>query len=274
MFSIIVSVIIPCFNQSHFLEGSVNSVINQTFIDWECIIVNDGSNDDTAIIAQQLMQKDKRIKYILKENGGLSAARNTGIKAANSKYILPLDADDLLQPNYINATISIIEIEKNIRLVYTGTQLFGTEEGVRNAPFSLKNFMLNNLIPCTALYYKEDWQKVGGYNETMKQGYEDWDFWMSLFENGINVKKIDTLLFKYRRTENSMSKNMNVDSILNTQKEIYNRHKELYLNVLGDPLTLSLTIKELERELELIKKSGSFLIAKKLSRISKLFKKK
>jgi glycosyltransferase involved in cell wall biosynthesis len=274
MFSIIVSVIIPCFNQSHFLEESVNSVINQTFVDLECIIVNDGSDDDTEIIAQQLMRKDKRIKYILKENGGLSAARNTGIKAANGKYILPLDADDLLQTNYINAAISIIETEKNIRLVYTGTQLFGTEEGVRNEPFLLKNFMLNNLIPCTALYYKDDWHKVGGYNEKMKQGYEDWDFWMSLLENGINVKKIDKLLFKYRRTENSMSKNMNVESILNIQAEIYNRHKEFYLRILGDPLTLSLRIKDLERQLALIKKSVSFSTAKKISRFIKFFKKK
>lgn len=274
MFSIIVSVIIPCFNQSHFLEESVNSVISQTFNNWECIIVNDGSDDDTEIIAKQLMQKDKRIKYIFKKNRGLSAARNTGINAANGKYILPLDADDLLQSNYINATINIIETERNIRLIYTGTQLFGKEKGVRNEPFLLKNFMLNNLIPCTALYYKDDWQRVGGYNETMKQGYEDWDFWMSLLENGINVKKIDKLLFKYRRTENSMSKNMNGDTISKIQQEIYYRHKDFYSKILGNPLTLSLRVNDLERELALIKKSFSFSIAKKISGVITFFKKK
>ncbi len=274
MHPIKVSVIIPCYNQSHFLQESVNSVINQTFVDWECIIVNDGSSDETQVIAEHLTLKDERVKYIFKENGGLSSARNAGIKIANGKYILPLDADDLLLPAYINETIDLIEREKNIRLVYTGTKLFGVEDGVRNEPFLLKNFMLNNLIPCTALYFKEDWQSVNGYNETMKQGYEDWDFWMSLFEIGVKVKKIDALLFKYRRMDNSMSKNMSNDTILNIQKEIYNRHQEFYLKVLGDPLSLSLFIKEKERELSLIKNSGTYLIAKRLSSIFNFFKNK
>ncbi len=269
-----VSVIIPCYNQAHFLKESVYSVMVQTFEEWECIIVNDGSTDDTENIAKQLCSVEPRIKYISKKNGGLSAARNSGIKAAVGEYILPLDADDVLLPEFITETINVLKRDKNIRLVYTGTQLFGNEIGIRNEPFLLQQFMLNNLIPCTALYYKEDWQQVGGYNEKMTEGYEDWDFWMSLLENGVNVEKMDTILFKYRRTEHSMSKNMKVDTILSIQSDLYNRHKEFYLKILGDPLSLSLRIKDLERQLLLIKKSFSFSIATKITRAIELLKAK
>ena len=268
-----VSVIIPCYNHGHFLKETVFSVIKQTYTNWECIIINDGSTDDTENIAKELCTTDLRIRYLHKNNAGLSAARNTGIAKAVGIYILPLDADDLLLPDYIQTTIEVLESEKNIRLIYTGTQLFGMENGVRNEPFILKNFMLKNLIPCTALFYKEDWKKVNGYNEKMLNGYEDWDFWMSLIENGVNVKKNDRLLFNYRRTLNSMSKNMDSNTILNIQDEIFERHKAFYLKVLDNPLTLSLKLQNQQRELNLIKNSSSFKLAKKISAIYKYYKK-
>jgi glycosyltransferase involved in cell wall biosynthesis len=264
-----VSVIIPCYNQAHFLPEAVASVMAQTYSNWECIIVNDGSTDDTGIVAKELCAKDARIKYIFKNNGGLSAARNTGIENATGKYILPLDADDLIMPTYLQVTFDAIESDYNIRLIYTGTQLFGTETGVRNEPFDLSKFMLTNLIPCTALYYRADWEKVKGYNEAMKLGYEDWDFWMMLFENAVQVKKIEALLFKYRRTGVSMSNAMDANIILQIQEEMYKRHCDLYLSVLGNPLMLSLRIEAQQRELNLIKQSGAFKLAKKISAILK-----
>lgn len=269
-----VSVIIPCYNHGHFLKETVLSVIKQTYTNWECIIINDGSIDDTQYIAKELCATDCRLRYLYKNNAGLSAARNTGISSAVGNYILPLDADDILSPYYIQKTIEILKRDKGIRLVYTGTQLFGTETDVRNEPFVLKNFMLKNLIPCTALFYKEDWQKVNGYNENMVNGYEDWDFWMSLIEIGINVKKDDMLLFNYRRTPNSMSKNMDSHTILYIQNEIYKGHKDFYLKVLGNPLSLSLRIQDQQRELDLIKKSGSFRIAQKIVHLLNYIKNK
>ena len=262
-----VSVIIPCYNQAHFLAESVGSVLAQSYENWECIIVDDGSTDNTAKVAKRLCENDERIKYLHRQNAGLPTARNTGIVEANGQYILPLDADDLIMPTYLATTTFLLDNEKSIRLVYTDTQLFGIEKGVRDEEFSMESFLLNNLIPCTALFFKEDWLISGRYNETMINGYEDWDFWMSLFEKGICVKKIPELLFHYRRVETSMSKKMDSITIEKIQKELYVNHADLYLRILGNPLTLSLKIRDLQRQLALIQKSNAYELAMKISSI-------
>lgn len=260
-----VSVIIPCYNQGQYLAESVASVLAQTYSDWECIIVNDGSYDDTPTIAQGLCQLDCRIKYLSQQNAGLSAARNAGIAKASGKYILPLDADDLIMPNYIKATITEIENGEGVRLAYTGTQLFGTETKVRNDNFDMHSFLMGNCIPCTAIYYKQDWERVGGYNENMKRGYEDWDFWMCLFECNVAVKKIPQVLFHYRRTTESMSKSMTNAAIESIQQDLFKRHHGLYCKYLDDHLTAAFKIKELQRKLDLIKNSTSYAIAYRMT---------
>ena len=90
----IVSIIVPCYNYAALFREALDSVLAQTYDDWECIIVNDGSTDDTEEIALQYCQKDERFIYFYKENGGHSSARNYGIKKSKGEYILPLDPDD------------------------------------------------------------------------------------------------------------------------------------------------------------------------------------
>ena len=102
----LVSIIIPCYNQADYLPETLESIIQQTYPDWEAIIVNDGSPDNTEEIALQYTQKDSRFKYYKKENGGLSSARNYGIHRANGKYIIPLDSDDLIAPTFIEEGIN------------------------------------------------------------------------------------------------------------------------------------------------------------------------
>ena len=92
-----VSVIVPCYNQGEYLADALESVLYQTFTDWECIIVNDGSSDNTEEVANKFCELDKRFKYISQTNQGVSAARNNGIKASSGTYILPLDGDDVQQ---------------------------------------------------------------------------------------------------------------------------------------------------------------------------------
>ena len=100
-----VSVVVPCYNHAEYLNESVASVVAQTFQNWECIIVDDGSTDDTESVARQLSQEDTRIKYLHKTNGGLADARNKGIEAAKGEFILPLDADDKISSNYMEAAL-------------------------------------------------------------------------------------------------------------------------------------------------------------------------
>ena len=93
------SIIIPCYNQAHFLPDCLNSILEQEFQDWEAIVVNDGSTDETSQVAIGYQKKDTRIKLIEKENGGLSSARNFGIRSAQGKRFIFLDADDFLYSN-------------------------------------------------------------------------------------------------------------------------------------------------------------------------------
>ena len=99
--NVLVSIIVPCYNQAHFLNESLDSVINQSYPNWECIIVNDGSPDNTEEIAKKWCKNDKRFQYLEKENGGLSSARNAGIKISKGEFILPLDADDILHELFL-----------------------------------------------------------------------------------------------------------------------------------------------------------------------------
>ncbi|MCG2794065.1 MAG: glycosyltransferase [Weeksellaceae bacterium] len=120
----LISIIVPCYNQAQYLDECLQSVLNQTFRDWECIVVNDGSPDSTEEIVKKWMQRDERINYIIQKNQGVSAARNSGIKAAKGKYIQFLDADDLLEKNKIAYQVKILEQNPEIAIVYGGSRYF------------------------------------------------------------------------------------------------------------------------------------------------------
>ena len=108
-----VSVIVPCYNQAQFLAETLDSVLAQTHENWECIIVNDGSTDDTEAVAKEYCNKDNRFVYYKKENGGLSSARNAGLDIVQGDYVQFLDSDDILLPNKLECQIRVIEIEKS-----------------------------------------------------------------------------------------------------------------------------------------------------------------
>ena len=110
----LVSIIVPCYNQAIYLTECLNSVLNQTYSNWECLIIDDGSPDNTFEIANLFIEKDKRFKYFKKENGGLSSARNFGIKQSFGEFILPLDADDKIHQDYISEVVKIFVKDETI----------------------------------------------------------------------------------------------------------------------------------------------------------------
>lgn len=205
-----VSIIVPCYNQAQYLDECLISVLNQTYSNWECIIVNDGSQDATETVAMNWTAKDNRIKYIQKSNSGLSAARNSGITLAQGEFILPLDADDKISPDYLAQAIQVFKNDNTLKVVYCFAEKFGNESGRWELPdFSLYNLSQNNLIFCTALYRKKDWELVGGYDVKMIYGWEDWEFWIAMLKNGGNVKRIEQVGFYYRIKSNSMLNTIN-----------------------------------------------------------------
>ena len=219
-----VSVIIPCFNQGQFLGQAIVSVQNQTFQDIEIIIVNDGSTDDeTAEICSSF--EGPGIKVMHTVNQGLAAARNTGIEQAEGIYILPLDADDKIGPNYIKEAAAILDEEPDVGIVYCKAQLFGAVNSQWPLPeYSLEEMLKNNIIFCSALFRRDDWQRVGGYDPGMIYGWEDYDFWISLIERGRQVRQLADTCFFYRVDPNSMVRSKEKWQKVEMFKRIYHRH--------------------------------------------------
>lgn len=261
-----VSVIIPCYNHGEFIEDTLQSVLNQTFQEWECIIVNDGSTDMKTI---KLLNENnwEKTKVINIKNSGLSIARNVAIANAKGKYILPLDADDLLASTFLKKAVSILDSERDISLVTCNVQFFGKRTGHFNLPeYSLEALLGQNLMVCTSMFRKKDFDLTIGYNPNMKGGLEDWDFWLSLLGRGGKVHKIDETLFYYRIRKSSMSTKISLEKRANLRKQIWSNHQTLYSNLFLDP-TLTFEYKNVRYSREY--KLGEFLLKpiRKLMRI-------
>lgn len=201
-----VSIVIPHYNYQLFLKECVESAIRQTVSPIEIIIVDDYSTvpiDTDKELIRDLYRICKDINLIiitLDENCGLSAARNTGIKAAKGEYILCLDADDTIEPEFIEMTVDTDDI------VATYQQEFGAREGKLRwleHPV-LKDFFQYNQIPAGCLFKKNIWERIGGYDESMKEGYEDWEMWMRALQDGATITTVPLFLFNYRIHPDSM----------------------------------------------------------------------
>lgn len=226
-----VSVIIPCFNQGHFLDEAVTSVLNQTFRDFEIIVVDDGS-DDPASVALLEDYRRERTRVVHTTNQGLAAARNNGIRAAAGTYILPLDADDRIGETYLEAAVRVLERDPEVGIVYCDAAYFGEREGLLDLPpFEMDRMLTDNIIFCSALFRRKDWECVGGYNPNMVHGWEDWDFWLSILETGRRVHRIPRVLFHYRAAEDSMIGRMSPDKQHFMRLTIRRNHPDLYRNI-------------------------------------------
>lgn len=224
-----VSVIIPCYNQGAYLNDAVESVLAQTFRDFEIIVVNDGSTDGPT---NRLLSDYRKpmTRVIHTANQGLAEARNNGIREATGVYILPLDADDKIASTYLEKAVQILEALSNTGIVYCKAETFGAVTGPwLAAEYSLRGMLLGNLIFCSALYRKEDWQAVGGYKPNMAHGWEDWDFWLSIIELGNEVHRIPEVLFYYHVKEVSMAKSMDAAKRADMHMQVIRNHKDLYI---------------------------------------------
>ncbi len=236
--NVLVSIIIPCYNQGIYLDDSVNSALAQTHQNIEIIIINDGSTDSYTNELLKNYHKPKT-KVITTKNNGLAEARNVGIRNASGIYILPLDADDKIAPEYCEKAVRVIESDPKVGIVHGETQNFGADTNIRkDPPYSLEAMLRRNIILCSSLYRREDWEKVGGYNKNMKYGGEDWDFWLSLIELGRKVYKIPEIMFYYRIRPGSMARSIDEQKFRALRKQVYLNHLNLYLKNFPDPISL------------------------------------
>jgi len=227
----LVSVIMPCYNDGAFIGEAVDSVLNQTYSNLEIIIVDDGSDDGyTQGVIYRL--SNEKIKVYHTKHLRPAGARNYGIKMASGKYILQVDSDDRIEPAYIEKAVKILADNPKIGVVYCEADLFGEKSGKWDLPsYSFETMLLDNIVFVTAMFYKADWEKAGGFNTYMDSGMEDYDFWLSVLAMGKEIYQIPEILFHYRikkisRTTQFLDNSVQVKEIYN---RIYDNHEEFYL---------------------------------------------
>lgn len=227
----LVSIVIPCYNDKDYIQESVNSALSQSYENTEIIIVDDGSDEATKKVLSRF--NHKKIRIITQENKGLSAARNIGIMNANGEYIAALDADDLFESVFLEKAVSILNLDPIIGVVGCFSNYFVEKNKVidRNRPAggSIDDFLFCNNTMASSLFRKKCWIDVGGYDEKMKKGYEDWEFWISVTKQNWQVHIIKEFLFNYRKKENSMLQTTNLLYEEENYQYVLNKHKELYI---------------------------------------------
>ena len=230
----LVSIIVPCYKQAHFLDESLQSVLEQTYTYWECIIVNDGSPDNTESIAQQWCEKDNRFSYLYKENGGLPSARNRGIKRSKGEFIVALDSDDILHSDFLTRLVPELKSNDNLGIVSCYRYFFNNYKAniiyeYMATGSTYYDLMFENKLMPSSLYRKKCWEEVGGYDESMVKGFEDWEFWINITKRGWEFKFVEEFLFYYRKAKKSML----VDTLNNhaeaNMEYMFKKHKELYI---------------------------------------------
>jgi len=201
-----VAVVIPCYKQAHFLPATVASVCAQTYADLEIVIVDDGSPDGTAAVAERLAAAfpERDIRLVRQHNQGLAASRNNGIAATSAEYVLVLDSDDLIAPTFVEDCVRVLDARPDLSIAYGQQRYFGDENQFTQMPeYDFVLLTRRNLFPCTALYRRRAFDEVGGYDEGMTS-YEDWDFWLGCGERGHFGVFVPHAVFCYRKSNGSM----------------------------------------------------------------------
>lgn len=208
-----ISIVIPCFNQAHFLAECIDSVLNQTYEDWEVLIIDDGSTDHTREVAIDFANLDSRIHYLYQTNSGLSSARNFGIVNSKGNYLLFLDADDCISDNYFESILPFLS--ENVDIVFSGYCYFTEKNNVlhsnildANLDFSIiKNA---NFIPVHSVVVKASFLKHTGMFDVHLKSAEDWDLWIRFYRHNAKYAVNRNITALYRICQNSMSRNFEI----------------------------------------------------------------
>lgn len=236
----ILSIIIPCYNSEATLETTLQSVINQNFQNWEAIIINDGSSDNTENIALKWVAKDHRFKYFAKQNEGLGKTRNYGIARSSGLFVLPLDSDNQLIKDFSEHAIEVFEKNKEIGVIYGDAEYFGERIGLWTVKeYEFKKLLAGNYIDACAIYRKENWVEVGGYDENMPhQGHEDWELWIAFGVLNVKFYHLNKITFKYFVSKHSMIRSFS-DSMEQLNKDyIFEKYSKHYQKYYGDIYSL------------------------------------
>jgi len=225
-----ISVIMPVFNAGADLERALASVAAQRRDDVEVVCVDDGSTDPATIAALDAAAKRPGVTVYRTPNRGPSAARNLAIEHARGIYVLPLDADDWLAPDYLAKTVPVLDAEPDVGIVHTWIGLVGGHHGVwRTGRFALPELLVRCTIHVTALYRRALWVDVGGYDPAFVETAEDWDFWLRAVSRGWAAREVPEVLAYYQRSVTSRERKARQPDVSGRgMRRIVTKHRALY----------------------------------------------
>lgn len=252
-----ISVIIPTYNSVQYLPSTIVSLQNQSYTNWEAIIVDDGSTDDTQAVCNKLIKNDTRIKYVKIENTGVSSARNIGIIQSRGEYIQLLDADDLLEENKFLWSIDCFSKNPSLDVIVSNA-LYFINDDINQTKYNifddnpwmetlwndkksvLEKLFSQNITPiCCPIIKRHLFDNTGGFDLSFKT-VEDWDFWLKISLAGANFffESIQSTFALIRIRQNSLSQNrMNMYNgqlqlaLKYLKQELSNERKENLLNL-------------------------------------------
>lgn len=223
-----ISIVIACYNDYKYIEKAVQSALDQSYLNKEIIIVDDGSNAKTKAILKEL--KPKIDLLITQQNRGVSTARNNGIKSATGEFILILDSDDFFETSFCEKAMQKFQEDPSVKIITCYSNWFSSNrDSIIFKPNggTIKEAILGNVAMGSSMFKKKDWQLVDGYDQKMQDGYEDWEFYLSLLKPGGRAEVIPEVLFNYRNKKNSRNKKANLVKY-EILEYIYLKHADIY----------------------------------------------
>lgn len=255
----IVSVVVPAYNMQSYIEETLRSVLASTYPRLDVIVVDDGSTDDTAAIAERIAAEDKRVRVFRKENGGASTARNYAIVRAYGSLILPVDADNTIEPQFIERAAAVLTYNIGVAVVAPTSDYFGAKKGLMRLPeYSPEYLATENCIDNCAMYRRKDWQRVGGYRPEITTR-EDWAFWIAILKEGGEVVRLPEVMHHYRvrRDSKRITQRCNKRKVIDALNRL---HPEFFRRVLGGPLRYSRSTSYLRNAIEALFRSETIAV--------------
>lgn len=253
----LVSVIVPLYNAAPFIGEALESICQSTYRPIEVVVMDDGSTDNSRLVAQAFAKEHSEVRVLSQPNAGASAARNHAIRESHGEYILPVDADNKIHPLYIEEAVAVLESRPEVRVVSCRAEFFGDRTGEWIVPpFSKELLARKNMIDTCAMYRRADWNRTPGYNEHCA-AREDWLMWLSIFELGGEFVRLPEIRLYYRvrsgskRVQDRALKRRLID-------EINRRHPKYMEQYLHGPLHYHRSWSRFLNRFRSVKQTGTF----------------
>lgn len=233
-----IEAVITSFNQGDMILEAVQSLCEQTVLPARIIIVDDGSTDKNSLDILNAIKSDSAIPIVLiqQSNSGVSTARNTGIRKSETPLVLVLDGDDRVKPSYIEQVRKLLHEDASMAAASSWMNTFGVLDSVIcPGGGSINEFLARNCCPATHILRREVWEKSGGYDESMRSGFEDWDYFLSMLEAVPNahIGIVPEPLIDYR-TAPASSNVTSMSKRLELMRYMIRKHNQSYQTHIED----------------------------------------